>query len=89
MDRRAVVLGVVRPGFRGGRRRDRRLSRDALAFSAGAARRNAGLLTVVYVIDAAGDGMAALVPGGAAVLGVTERQAVEAIRSEVASPVVP
>ena len=60
-------------------------SRDALAFSAGIARRNAGMLTVVFVIDAAGDGMAALVPGGAAVLGVTEREAVEAMRSEVAT----
>jgi nucleotide-binding universal stress UspA family protein len=59
-------------------------SQDALAFSAGVARRNGGSLTVVYVIDAATDGMAALVPGGAAVLGVTERDAVAAIRSEVA-----
>ena len=59
-------------------------SHDALAFSAGIARRNGGSLTVVYVIDTAGEGIAAFVPGGAAVLGVTERDAVEAIRSEVA-----
>jgi nucleotide-binding universal stress UspA family protein len=59
-------------------------SRDALAFSAGVARRNSGLLVVVYVIDPAREGIAALAPAASGALGFSEWDAAEEIRSEVA-----
>ena len=58
-------------------------SRDALAFSAGVARRNAAALTVVYVIVPGAEGVAALAPGAAAVIGASEREAVERMHDEV------
>ena len=58
-------------------------SRDALAFSAGVARRNAGTLTVVYVIATGAEGVAVLAPGAAAVIGASERETVERMRGEV------
>lgn len=58
-------------------------SRDALAFSAGIARRNNASLTVVYAVDTAADGLAALAPGAAGLLGATEVDAAGQIHVEV------
>ena len=58
-------------------------SRDALAFSAGAARRNGVTLTVVYVIDPGAEAVAVLAPGAAGVIEMTEHDAVDGVRAEV------
>jgi nucleotide-binding universal stress UspA family protein len=58
-------------------------SHDALAFSAGIARRNGAALTVVYAIDPAAEAIAALATGAAGVLEAAEVDAVEEMRSEV------
>jgi len=58
-------------------------SHDALAFSAGMARRNGAALVVVYVIDPGSEAIAVLAPGAAGVIGMTEHDAVAGIRTEV------
>jgi nucleotide-binding universal stress UspA family protein len=57
-------------------------SRDALAFSAGVARRNGVMLTVVYVVDSTGTAVTVLAPGAAGVLRAEEDVAVEEMRTE-------
>ena len=58
-------------------------SHDALAFSAGIARRNGATLTVVYVIDPGAEAVAVLAPGAAGAIGMTEHAAVDSVRAEV------
>jgi nucleotide-binding universal stress UspA family protein len=60
-------------------------SRDALAFSAGVARRNGASLTVVYVIESGGQVVTALAPGAAGVLAVEEERAVDQVRAEASN----
>jgi nucleotide-binding universal stress UspA family protein len=58
-------------------------SHDALAFSAGIARRNGAGLTVVYVIDPGAEAVAVLAPGAAGVIGMTEHEAIDGMRAAV------
>ncbi|HKA02750.1 MAG TPA: universal stress protein [Acidimicrobiales bacterium] len=56
---------------------------DALAFSAGVARRNQVTLTVVYVVESTGSAVTTLAPGAVGALLAEEQAAVEATRADI------
>src|SRR4051794_11018217 len=57
-------------------------SQDALAFSAGIARRNRAALTVVFVIDPTADALAAITPGAAGALEASATAASDYIEAQ-------